>query len=251
VEDLRPNSMFLNNQYFMKKTLLFSIAITCFLQTKAQHNQAKNVNIHSIIVDSIIQTTNYTYLLGKEKNVSSWLAVPTVNAEVGKTYYYMGGMPMNNFSSKELKRTFDVVIFLGEISEVPLDEHGVAKTDPHAASDKPYKRVAPKENKLDVKIEPIADGISIKELFSNKEKYAGKTVKIKASVTKFNEEIMNKNWAHIQDGTDFEGKFDLVVTTQSKVKVGDVVVFEGKVTLNKDFGYGYNFDLLVEDAVAK
>jgi len=204
-----------------------------------------------------LQTTNYTYLLGKENNTSSWLAVPTVQAEIGKTYYYIGGMAMNNFTSKELKRTFDLVMFLGGLSEEPLDENGNTKQDPYSGinhqqhSDKPYQRTTPKETKIDEKIAPIADGITIQQLFTNKEIYSGKTVKIKAKVTKYNEAIMNKNWAHVQDGTDFEGKFELVVTTLATVKVGDIVTFEGTVVLNKDFGYGYKFDLFIENAIVK
>ena len=234
----------------MKKAIIVIIAILGFCQTKAKHKNHETQRTHAVVIDSIIQTSNYTYLLGRENKTSTWLAVPTTEAQVGKTYYYMGGMAMNNFASKELKRSFDVVMFLGGISDVPLDETGNAQNNPHA-NDKPYKRVVPTENKIEVNIEPIADGITIKELFSNKEKYAGKTVKIKAKVTKYNEAIMNKNWAHLQDGSNFEGKYDLVVTTESTVKVGDIVVIEGTVILNKDFGYGYNFDLLVENAVAK
>lgn len=221
------------------------LAFLSFFQIKAQHNKNVQKN-HTVVIDSIIQTTNYTYLLGRENNVSTWLAVPLVEAEVGKTYYYVGGMDMNNFASKELKRTFEVVKFLGGISDMPLDGSGTTKN-----ADKPYQRVAPKENKIEISIASEADCISIKELFSNKEKYAGKKVKIKAKVTKYNEAIMDKNWAHIQDGTEFEGKFDLVVTSSSVVKVGDIVLMEGTVALNKDFGYGYKFDLMLEDAIVK
>jgi hypothetical protein len=33
-----------------------------------------------------------------------------------------------------------------------------------------------------------------------------------------------------------------------QVKVGDIVKFEGTVAINKDFGHGYKYDLLLEDA---
>ena len=230
----------------MKKTTVLLLTILCFYQIKAQHNKPNAQQNHAVVIDSILQTTNYTYLLGRENNVTTWLAVPLLDAEVGKMYYYVGGMDMNNFASKELKRTFEVVKFLGGVSDMPLDGSGVSKKD-----EKPYQRVVPKENKIEINIATTDDCISIKELFSNKDKYAGKKVKIKAKVTKYNEAIMDKNWAHIQDGTEFEGKFDLVVTSASVVKVGDVVLFEGTVVLNKDFGYGYKFDLMLENANVK
>ena len=62
---------------------------------------------------------------------------------------------------------------------------------------------------------------------------------------------MNKNWIHIQDGTDFSGKFDLTVTSDKEVSVGDIVTLEGKIALNKDLGYGYFFDVIMEDAIKK
>ena len=59
---------------------------------------------------------------------------------------------------------------------------------------------------------------------------------------------MKKNWIHIQDGTEFDGKFDLTITTDQEVKVGDKISVEGNVHLDKDFGFGYFYDVIVEDA---
>jgi len=62
---------------------------------------------------------------------------------------------------------------------------------------------------------------------------------------------MGKNWIHIQDGTDYKGSFDLAITSAISVMVGDTLTFEGKITLDKDLGYGYFFDVLMEDAQVK
>ena len=59
---------------------------------------------------------------------------------------------------------------------------------------------------------------------------------------------MHRNWAHIQDGTKSGEQFDLTVTTMENVKVGDVVIFEGTVSLKKDFGAGYFYEVIVENA---
>jgi hypothetical protein len=104
--------------------------------------------------------------------------------------------------------------------------------------------VAPK---ADIKIDPCADCITIGRLFADKKSFSGKTIRVKGQVTRINEEIMNKNWVHIQDGTEAEGIFDLTVTTTQKTAVGEIVTFEGKIVLDKDFGYGYFYNLLMED----
>jgi CRISPR/Cas system CMR subunit Cmr6 (Cas7 group RAMP superfamily) len=82
---------------------------------------------------------------------------------------------------------------------------------------------------------------------SGKKSYSGKVVKIKGKVTKFNPAIMEKNWVHIQDGTDFRNEFDITVTTNVFVTVGDTITFEGKIALDQDFGYGYVYKVLMED----
>jgi hypothetical protein len=63
---------------------------------------------------------------------------------------------------------------------------------------------------------------------------------------------MEKNWFHIQDGTSNEGEFDLTITSlEEEIKLDEVITFEGTIVLNKDFGYGYKYDILLEDAVKK
>jgi hypothetical protein len=72
-------------------------------------------------------------------------------------------------------------------------------------------------------------------------------VKITGRVTKYNPSIMGKNWVHLQDGSEFEGGYDLTVTTDTVVEVGETVTFEGKIALDKDFGYGYFYSVLLEE----
>jgi hypothetical protein len=104
--------------------------------------------------------------------------------------------------------------------------------------------------KIDVKVDACKDCIKISDLLENKKNYSGKTVKVTGKVTKYNPEIMGKNWIHIQDGSEFDGSFDLTITTDQKVAVGDIITFEGKIVLDKDFGYGYFYNVLMEDAKA-
>jgi hypothetical protein len=101
--------------------------------------------------------------------------------------------------------------------------------------------------KIDVKIDPCKDCIKIADLLENKKTYSGKSIKVTGKVTKYNPEIMGKNWIHIQDGSEFEGVFDLTITTDQKVEIGDIITFEGKIALDKDFGYGYLYNVLMEE----
>ena len=206
---------------------------------------ADQSNIHEVVVVEVLQASKYTYLRVKENDSEQWLALPTMQAEIGKTYYYEEGFIMKDFESKDLGRTFETVIFLGGISAEPITAAAEKTALPASHTSKA------KAEKKDIAIEPVKDGITIAELFSNKEKYSGKIVKIRGKVTKFSPAIMGKNWIHLQDGTDHAGKFDLTITSNIELKVGDTVTVEGKISLDKDFGYGYFYEVIMEEAVVK
>jgi hypothetical protein len=107
-----------------------------------------------------------------------------------------------------------------------------------------------RSDKLDTSIEHEEGTISIAELYENPSAYEGKTIRVKGEVAKFNAQIMERNWIHIQDGTEFDGKYDLTLTSQQNFMVGMVVTVEGILALNRDFGYGYSYELLLEEASA-
>jgi hypothetical protein len=104
-----------------------------------------------------------------------------------------------------------------------------------------------KTSKEDIKLDPAQGGITIAELYSNKKSYSGKVVRINGKVTKVNTAIMGKNWIHIQDGTESGGQFDLTITSNIVPNLGDVFTFEGTIALDKDFGYGYTYPVMMEE----
>ena len=53
---------------------------------------------------------------------------------------------------------------------------------------------------------------------------------------------------HIQDGTGESGTNDLTVTTSAIVNKGDTVVISGTLVIDRDFGYGYSYEVIIEDA---
>jgi hypothetical protein len=107
-----------------------------------------------------------------------------------------------------------------------------------------------KTEKINGEIQPCEGCVRISDLFSGKKSYDGKVIRITGKVTKFNAGIMGRNWVHLQDGSEFEGEYDLTVTTAGVATVGDVMTFEGKIALDKDFGYGYFYKIIMEDGVA-
>ena len=199
-------------------------------------------NVHKILVKEVLQTTSYTYLYVEENDSLQWLAIPKMEANVGETYYFQGGMEMRDFKSKELERTFASILFLNGVRNPDIVEGGKTSLTQSPQKSKPVNE------KLAIDIKPASGGITIEELFSNKEKYANKVVKIRGKVTKYNDGIMGKNWIHLQDGTSSSGEFDFTATSDSEVELGQIITLEGKITLDKDFGAGYFYKIIMEES---
>lgn len=226
---------------FLSVILLLNLT-SCDNQPKTKTEDTPSNFDYSGVVQEVIQTSNYTYCFVKDDKNESWVAITKMDLAVGQTLYFDQGMEMIDFHSKELDRTFPSVFFIQKASTNPNGD---------APNQQPMGQqpVKPEIENKNYDVEKADDGITIAELYENKADYAGKKVRIRGKVTKFNTAIMSKNWAHIQDGSDFNGDFDLTVTTVDEVNVDAVVTFEGTIALDKDFGHGYFYPVLLEDAV--
>jgi len=100
-------------------------------------------------------------------------------------------------------------------------------------------------------IKPPKGGYTVAQLYEKAKELNGKEVVVRGKVVKFLPDIMRKNWFHIADGSGKDGKAEITVTTQTVVKLGDIVVVKGKLAANKDFGYGYFYKAIIEDARVK
>lgn len=200
-----------------------------------------NPAMHEVKVNEVVQTSNYTYLKVTDNGAENWIAVPSQEAAVGETYYYDQALEMKNFKSKELDRTFETIYFVQGISKEPV----AVATEPQMGAKAVQPTLTIKEG---ISVAPAEGGVSIAKLFASRNDYSGKKIKMKGQVVKVNEEVMGKNWIHIQDGTKDGENFDLTITTLDKVAIDDVVTFEGTITLKKDFGYGYSYEVIMEDA---
>ncbi len=202
---------------------------------------------HAVVAEEVLQTTQYTYIRVKEGSEEKWIAVAKMEAVKGTKYYFVGGLLMTDFPSKELNRTFKEILFVDKISLEPMSAE-----DPMQANAQ-SNAMASKGSAIDLEKKKISmkhskDDITIAKLLENKKEYNGKVIRVKGEVIKYSPGILKMNWIHLQDGTDFGGKFDLTITTSQEVKVGDNVTLEGIISLDKDFGFGYFYEVIMEDA---
>jgi hypothetical protein len=202
---------------------------------------------HKVIVDEVLNTEKYSYLKVTENDEQFWVAISKRDVTIGDTYYYKGGLLKKNFFSKEFNRVFETVYLVSNIWKKPEGGAGGSALDEALA--KGHGAGHPTPNLKPENIEHAEGSIKLSELMSNKAKYANQLIKITGKVVKVNPMIMNRNWLHIQDGSGEE--LDLTVTTSENVPLGAVVTLEGTIALDKDFGAGYRYDIIMEGAVLK
>jgi hypothetical protein len=201
----------------------------------------------------------YTYLLIEGDQGKNWAAIPESKVEVGQEVVVSPGMLMKSFESKALGKTFDVIIFSAGLEgsgNAAAGAHGHGQAEA-PANDADLEKLSGGSERAVVPADKIkvdkADGDNaqtVEDCFVNAEKLNEKTVRVRGKVMKFSSGIMGKNWIHLQDGTGNPEKktHDLVVTTSGEAKKGSVIIIEGSLHKDKDFGAGYKYEAIVEDA---
>ena len=237
----------------MKKLIILIFTTLLFIwgcNDKKEVEENLPSGVQKITVSEHMNGGGYTFIKGEENGKEQWIAIRQMPVENGETYYFKNAMEMKNFQSKSLDTTFASILFVNDITKNP------AMSAPQANQKSPMPgmmsssdHTKPKiEAEAGINIDPVEGGITIATVNKDRKSLVGKTVKIRGVVTKYNGGIMGKNWIHIQDGTKDGNSVDVTVTSDKPVKLGETIVAEGKVEIDKDFGAGYFYDVIIENA---
>jgi len=235
---------------------------------------------------TVVETMNssgYTYLLLESAQGKIWVAIPETPVKVGQVVTCTPGMTMKSFASKTLNRTFDTIVFSpgldkGEASvtkqppAVAAKGTGVANFSEALQAEKGSDKapvdtavgagmameqsggsagaIVPSSADVNVNKAPGPDSYSVAECFDQAKELNSKSVRVRGKVMKISRMIMGKNWLHIQDGTGnpLANQHDLVVTTEDEPAEGTVVTVAGVLSANRDFGAGYKYEVIIENA---
>lgn len=253
------------------KLLFFSIFLATTLIGSAITVVAQPGSTTGVVLETM-DAAQYTYLKVETNGESTWVAIPATPVEKGQQVTYTHGMVMENFASRTLGRTFAAIVFSPGLvnTDVPteVDEPAAEEKSSFAAALQ-KEREQPKTVALGQQHSPGSGGATtpfkevsvdkatgensytVSELYAKAEELNGKTVRLRARVVKINPQIMGKNWIHLQDGTGdpMQNSHNLVATSAAIPQVDQVVVVEGVISANMDFGFGYNYEALLEEAV--
>ncbi len=220
------------------------------------HTTDTNQQIFHAKVLAIKPVMGYKYLKVDENGTVRWVAIASAPVEVGDTIGYDKRTVMKDFTSKTLGKTFKEIIFANEVylpqketvpgtlkSMLGLTTHSTKRATKQATT--PSKPAKPFVEKAFYTVE---------EVHQWRHALKGKTIKVKGRLYKVSRNIMERDWVHLGDGTGDEHQLtdDLVFTAKDvPFKAHDKVIASGKVMVDKDFGYGYFYDVILEDATFK
>jgi hypothetical protein len=216
----------------------------------------------------VTNVPNYSYYrVGRKGEEGTWVAVPSATLKVGDHARVVNAMKMTGFKSTTLGKTFAVIYFgtleggaapHGAIPATPAGKNphagfaddDAASADPHGRPHDPHAQAS----QGGVEVKPVdrapgPSGKTVAEVIGQRGALAGKTVRIRATVVKSTPGVLGRTYLHLRDGSGDQsaGTNDLAATTQATPAVGDTVVLEGVVAIDRDVGAGYRFPTIVED----
>lgn len=211
------------------KTMMASLACACALL-------AAPGDVFEGVVLETLNSGGYTYMqiedISKNKH---WVAVTGVDIEKGTEVRLTEEMRAEKFESKSLNRTFDSIIFASNLQyRTKVTESGHLALITEIVKESPYKQ---------------KETLSVKEAIEKRVSLKDKTIAVRGKVVKASANILERNWVHIQDGTSDGAEVGRIVFTSKELpKVGDIVTARGVVRVDKNFGSGYVYKIIVEDA---
>lgn len=188
----------------------------------------------------------YTYLLIKTASgEKKWAAVPKSKVKPGDKAVVVNSNDMVDFESPSLKRKFDVIAF------GTLGDPAAPAANPHSGAGKSHGVRAQVSGPIKVAKATGPDGRAVEEVYAQKKSLQGGEVVVSGKIVKYNAGILDRNWAHLRDGSGNakDGTDDLTVLLKDESSLGQTVTVRGKVVLDKDLGGMYRFPVVLEDAV--
>ncbi len=263
---------------FKNRLLSVSLLLTVCVLVPYAMSSATAEDGQNLIQGTVLETMNaagYTYVNLSSAQGPLWIAIPETTVRKGEQRSFSPGMEMKDFHSTSLDRTFPRIIFSGGIVEnQPATPASSAAPLPAADAPNSFEAAIQAEKQAvmpQVQV-PLGSGgsmgaiapfseisvekaqgensFTVAELFDKAAELDGNKIRLRGKVVKFNANIMGRNWLHIQDGSGdpMNNTHDLVVTTTAEIGSPDIITIEGTLTAEKDFGAGYKYAVIVEDA---
>lgn len=194
--------------------------------------------VRKVLAHEVLHTRKYDFLDVQEMSGERyWVATSPGNHMAGGVYQFSRGLYKTGYRSDELNRTFEDLYLVSDFSAIG-GTAAPASGNPHGAAGASEAPISTEQ------VVRAPGALAIGDVLDRAAQLAGSTVRVTGFVHKVNPDIMNRHWIHLRDGS--RDAVDFVVTTEQLVPVGHVVTLEGMLAVNRDFGAGYQYDVIIE-----
>ena len=237
--------------------LLFTFNISHAQQGKIEmHGKESSQNIPLFYgkILEIKSAMGYKYLKIDEKGEKLWIAIADAPVSIGEKIGFDKQTLMENFSSKSLNKTFDKIYFASNVSLTQKANKPQSMKDLLGISTQAKQHTPIDGNTMaKVTMKPFVkkEIYTVEEVYLWRKNLKDQMITVAGEISKISRNIMKRDWVHIGDGTGNQTNKnnDLIFTAvDTVVKVGDKIHAKGKVTIDKDFGYGYFYPVIIENA---
>jgi len=210
-------------------------------------------------ITEALTADKFTYFQLDTGSEKLWITSPLAKIQSGDKVSVTVKSPILNFHSKSLNRDFDAIYFVSEVladgknSVMENSTMGMGSTTGSDATAKSpmgnmhmpdmstgmAAKSGPVEN-----IEKVQDGKTVAEILASKAELAGQAIRIRGKVISYTANMLGKNWIHLKDSSSDQ---DIILTTYNEVKPGDIIVAQGQLVVDKDYGNGLKYEILLED----
>ncbi len=248
----------------MISVLIVALSLGFLHQTPMAAEPASTGITAESVTGTVLETIDaagYTYIRLKTPKGEIWAAVTKAPVKKNSEVTVIDAVRMDGFESKSLNRKFDHIVF-GRLStgataaaDLPpfAPGHGAPmnkQAQPTMAEQHAAAASGPADiGKINVKKAEGAEGKTVAEIFTQKASLKDTSVAVRGKVVKYNPGIMGKNWIHLRDGTGSREKKtdDITVTSSDSAAIGDIILVRGTVQVDRDFGAGYVYPVIIED----
>lgn len=210
------------------------------------HSQEPGLSreLHKVVVQEVLPAAKYIYLRVQEADREFWIATRKQAVKKGDIYFYREALMRVPFESKEHNKIFDTLYLVTKLMPAA---HATAGMSAGAVADKETGKTLISHEIPSAHLSAEEGYLSIAELAENPEKYAGQQVLLKGECVKVNQDILKRNWLHLKDGS--RDSYDLIITSDTLVPAGTLIAIRGDVAVDKDFGAGYKYRVIIENGV--
>jgi hypothetical protein len=231
--------------------LAFAIALAFGCQKENDGAAAQGGLAVSGTVLEKLDTPDGSYLRIGAEGGEVWARVPTADLAEGARVSVVRAQEMRNWESANLRRVFER-LYIWSIEGMDKPGQGAPAEMPQGMA-QAARQMAARQTTGGAGGATVttvaavasmpkaqgADGRTVAEILANGPSLKGRTVSVRAQVVKVTSGLKVPNvsggtWIHVQDRTADrnQGTHDLTVATDEDVKVGDVLVLQGKVTMD-------------------